>query len=371
MYASIEEQVRAIRGLEAKRPVDPKIIDDAGIRKLAAESFRKDNPRELIAANERLLTALGLLEPSASLEDLYVDLLGSQIAGLYSPDDKQLYVVSRSGNLGPSQKVTFAHEYTHALQDQNFDLSGFELDTIGEGDRAIARLSLIEGDATLVMTLWQIDNLTQAELIQMLGEALNPEATRILEEFPPIIVKSLLFPYTSGLNFTQRLQGRGWEAVNAAFAKPPDSTEQILHPEKYDAGELPVAVDLPADLAARMGDGWSRGLTDRMGEFGLSVWLDEAGDMSTRDAATAAAGWGGDQVVLLDGPQQRWAVVMRTAWDTAQDAAEFESAVAPVVQGLDGSGAVFIGAGGTERWIVLASNDQGLQRLANVLGLAG
>jgi hypothetical protein len=108
-----------------------------------------------------------------------------------------------------------------------------------------------------------------------------------------------------------------------------------------------------------------------MGEFGLSVWLDEAGDMSTRDAATAAAGWGGDQVVLLDGPQQRWAVVMRTAWDTAQDAAEFESAVAPVVQGLDGSGAVFIGAGGTERWIVLASNDQGLQRLANVLGLAG
>src|SRR5215216_3121942 len=120
VYAAIEPQVRAIRSLEAKAPVDPKVLDDAGIKKFVADSFKEDNPPEVIEANERMLKLMGLIEPDASLGDLYIDLLGSQVAGLYSPDDKQLYVVSKSGALGPTEKTTFAHEYTHALQDQNF-----------------------------------------------------------------------------------------------------------------------------------------------------------------------------------------------------------------------------------------------------------
>ena len=151
VYATIEEQVRAIRGLPAKTAVDPKILDEAALKKLTEDSFRKDNPESLIAANERLLKMLRLLAADASLEDLYLELLRSQVAGLYSPDDKQLYVVSRTGGLGPAEKTTFAHEYTHALQDQTFDLSRMDLDQIGEGDRALGRLALIEGDATLVM----------------------------------------------------------------------------------------------------------------------------------------------------------------------------------------------------------------------------
>ncbi|MEO5941629.1 MAG: hypothetical protein ABIZ72_11360, partial [Candidatus Limnocylindrales bacterium] len=252
VYARIEDQVVAIRGLRPTVKVDPKVLDDAGIKKYVADSFAKDNPADVLAANERALKAFGLLPGDASLSDLYIKLLGSQVAGLYSPDDKQLYVVSRSGGLGPAEKTTFAHEFNHALQDQNFDLGALKLDEIGQGDRSFARLALVEGDATLLMSLWQIQNLSQAELGQLLVGAGTDPGTQVLLDMPPVLRESLLFPYTSGLGFVQGIQaGGGWAAVNAAFARPPASTEQILHPEKYAGGEAPIAVMLPKDLAAR------------------------------------------------------------------------------------------------------------------------
>ena len=100
IYAAIEPQVVEIRGLTPKASVEPQLLDSAGLKELVSASFAKDNPPEIIAANGRLLKMLGLLDPAASLGDLYIELLGSQVAGLYNPDDKRLYVVSRSGAIG-------------------------------------------------------------------------------------------------------------------------------------------------------------------------------------------------------------------------------------------------------------------------------
>jgi hypothetical protein len=367
-YAKIEEQVRAIRGLEAKTPVDPVVLDDAGIKKLTADGFRKDNPKELVDANERLLKGLGLLPADASLEDMYVEMLGSQVAGLYSPDDKALYVVSRSGKLGPTEKTTFAHEYTHALQDQNFDIKNLDLDEVGEGDRAIARLSLVEGDATLVMSLWQLQGLNQTELLQLIGESLNPQVMGSLDNMPPILRESLLFPYTSGLAFVQALQIGGWDKVNEVFAKPPASTEQVIHPEKYAMGEAPVDVALPPDLAAKMGSGWKVGLEDTFGEFQLRVWLEQANAASGGASATdAAAGWGGDRIVLLDGPSGARAIALKTAWDTPADATAFAAAAENVVQGL-GSGKVIPGSDGKTVTVLLGSSSSVVDDLGSALG---
>lgn len=373
VYAAIEPQVVEIRGLTPKASVEPKLLDDAGIKKLVNDSFSKDNPPEIVAANGRLLITLGLLDPTASLEDLYIELLGSQVAGLYNPDDKQLYVVSKSGGLGPTEKVTFAHEYTHALQDQTFNLKGLALDQIGEGDRAIARLSLVEGDATLLMSYWATAHLTQAETFQMLGESLDPETTRVLTEMPAVLRESLLFPYTSGLSFVQGLQlPGGWQAVNDAFAKPPASTEQVLHPDKYAAGEAPVVVDLPDDLAKRLGAGWKVGLEDTLGEFQLRVWLANAGGgKAAANSLTAADGWGGDRVALIDGPAGATAVAMSTTWDTAADAAEFATAARLVVSGLADPGDVLAPTDGKTVTVVIASTTDLVGRVENVLGLAG
>ena len=366
-YETIEQQVLAIRGLQAKQPVDPVVLDDAGIKRVTSEGFEKDNPKELVDANERLLKGLGLLAADEDLGDLYVELLGDQVAGLYSPDDKSLYVVSRSGKLGPTEKTTFAHEYTHALQDQNFDLSSLKLDEVGESDRAIGRLALVEGDATLVMSNWQLQHLTQNELFQLLGESLNPELTAGLEKMPPILRDSLMFPYTTGLVFTQALQLMGWDAVNNAYANPPNSTEQVMHPEKYLMREEPVDVDLADDLAAKMGDGWTVGLEDTLGEFQLKTWLDQQpAAAGGPKACDAAAGWGGDRVMLLDGPDGRWAVALETAWDTAQDATEFGQAATPIVTKLDGT--LTPGSDGKTATILLASDDATRGSLQAALG---
>ncbi len=372
VYQQIEDQVVAIRELQPKAPVHPTVLDDAGIKKFVADGFDKDNPPALIAANERVYKALGLLPADANLKDLYVKLLGSQVAGLYNPDDKKLYVVSKSGALGPIEKSTFSHEFTHALQDQNFDLGSLKLDEVGQGDRSFGRLSLVEGDATLSMSYWQLKNLSQAEFGQMLQAASADPSTKDLMAMPAILRESLLFPYSQGLAFVQGLQGQGgWQAVDAAFAKPPASSEQVMHPEKYASGEMPIAVTLPKDLPTRLGSGWSTALEDTFGEFQLGVWLKQNTAISAADAKAAAAGWGGDRIAVVNGPDGAWGVVLRTAWDTPADAEEFEKAAGPIVSGLSQWAALLPGAGGTERWVVVASDQTTLSRLAGVLGLAG
>ena len=112
---------------------------------------------------------------------------------------------------------------------------------------------------------------------------------------PAILRESLLFPYVQGMTFVQSQAAGGWQAVNDAYADLPASTEQILHPEAYAAGELPIDVELPDDLGARMGDGWSVGLEDTFGEFQLKIWLDQAASTAGpaprwRRAAGAATG---------------------------------------------------------------------------------
>ena len=372
IYDPIEEQILAIRGLKAKAPVEPQVVDEAGIRKLTSESFTKDNPADLIAANERILKAFGLLAADASLGDLYIELLGSQVAGLYNPDTKQLYVVSKSGGIGVTEKSTYAHEFNHALQDQNFDISTLKLDEVGQGDRSFARLAVVEGDATLAMSYWQIQHLTQAELGEMVAGAGNDPGTKALLAMPPILRESLLFPYIQGLTFVQGIQGvGGWSAVNAVYASPPASTEQILHPEKYAAREAPVAVTLPADLASRLGTDWRIAFEDAFGEFQMGVWLRGNTALPSGAARDAAAGWGGDRVAVLNGPNGAWSVVLRTAWDTEADAQEFEAAAAALVDGLASPASLLPGAGAIERWVIVGSDDQTLNAVAGALGVAG
>jgi hypothetical protein len=372
IYESVEEQVVAIRGLTAKAPVTPNLLDEAGIRKLTSETFAEDNPAAVIAANERIYKAFGLLPADASLAALYVELLGSQVAGLYDPDDKKLYVVSKSGAIRATEKSTFAHEFTHALQDQNFDLGSLELDEVGQGDRTYGRLAVVEGDATLSMSYWQIQNLSQGELGELIANATNDPSTKALLAMPAILRESLIFPYIQGLTFVQGIQGTGgWAAVDATYAAPPASTEQILHPEKYAAREAPLAVVLPADLATRLGAGWKVDFQDVFGEFQLGVWLRANAALGAGPANDAAAGWGGDRIAVLSGPNGGWAVALRTAWDTDADAAAFESAAAPLVDTLASPGALLPGAGGTERWVVIGSDDANLNAVAGALGLAG
>ena len=160
-------------------------------------------------------------------------------------------------------------------------------------------------------------NLTATELIQVAAEAADPATLAVLASMPPILLETSLFPYQAGATFVAGLRADGgYASLNAAFAKPPASTAQILHPEKYASGEGPVPVALPDDLAALFGAGWTEFATDTLGELQTRVWLKQGG-VAGDAARTAADGWGGDRMILVRGPDGTSSVlVYASTWDT-------------------------------------------------------
>ena len=371
VYARIEDQVQTIRGLTAASVLDPVVLDAPALEAVLREQFTRDNPPALVAATQRVDRALGLIPADASLQDLELQLLSGQVIGFYDPKTKKMSVKSVSGGLGVIEQITFAHEYDHALQDQHFDLTKLGTDAPDQGDRSLARLSLAEGDATILMSDWAQTALTAVQLLQYLQESNVSSQTATLDKFPAALKAQLLFPYTSGVTFVQGLENKGgWEAVNQAYGQPPDSTEQILHPEKYVAREEPIKVTIPADLATRLGGGWSVDFQDTFGEFGLRTWLQDAGGLDPTVASAAADGWGGDRVVLVSHGDS-FAIAMQTVWDTADDATAFAAAAQTTRAKLAGSSAL-IDPGTTNRVTVFVASDSAtITRLAAALGLAG
>jgi hypothetical protein len=369
IYEQINAQVRAIRGLEEKQPVEPNIVSQEQLNEVIRTSFDTDYPPEQVAADEQLYHGLGLLPEEQKLADVYVDLLESQVAGLYDPITKELYVLSKGGGVGGVEKVYYSHEYDHALQDQNFDLRAYTDGLEGQSDRLMARQSLVEGDAYVLMQQWLQGNLTPDELAEVMAAALDPEALNALQGVPPIVQAQILFSAIQGTQFVTGMQADGgWPAVDQAFSSPPESTEQVLHPEIYARGEDPIAVDLPDDMAATLGSGWGVVTEDTLGEYQTSIWL---GAPNIAAATDGAAGWGGDRIAMLSGPDDAWAIAWRTIWDSPADATEFETVAETAVTKAGGPGVVLPGIGGTTRWVVIGSDDAALGTVSNALGLAG
>jgi hypothetical protein len=373
VYTQIEGEVESIRGLRAKAPVARKVLDPAGMTKVVTDELEEGTDPVAQKATERALKALGLLPADASLQQLYLELLTSQVAGLYDPATKTMYVLSKAGAPGPVERVTFAHEFDHALQDQNFGHENLNVDQVGEGDRDLAHLSVAEGDATLLMSLWAGQHLTPAETLELLAASSDPKQLETLRTMPSILRETLLFPYQTGLAFISGLQASGgWDAVNGAFTRPPDSTEQLLHPEKYASREAVLPVDVPEDLAARLGTGWTLPLTDSLGEFQTRIWLRDVGKLAEINATNAAAGWGGDRLLVAEGPDGAWAVALVTRWDTPNDASAFEGAARTTVATLAGGGRVAevrTSADGLVL-VLIGENVQMVGRLASALGVA-
>ena len=371
IYDAVEAQVQALRGLAAVRPVPRQLISGDELRTMLTKEFDDETPPAYLAAQERLYKALGLIKPDASLRTLTLDLLSGGVAAFYRDDQGRIYVRSSSGTPGPTERFYFSHEYDHALQDQHFSVFKDQKGILDQSDRIIARQAVYEGDASLAMAQWAAGNLQVGELLEVLGASANPEASAALAGAPAILRAPLEFPYTTGLNFVSAAYGQGqWPAVDAFYGRMPASTEQILHPDKYTANEAPVSVAMPADLAKRLGPGWSVPLQDTFGELQLGIWLQEGGvDQAT--ATAAAAGWGGDRLAVLEGPAGAWAIAMQTAWDTDADAAAFETAATTALGKAQGVSRVLPGAGGKTRWVLVADGAGTLQKVAGALGLAG
>jgi hypothetical protein len=334
-YARIESQVEAIRGLQRTSTVTPDLLDSAGVRDWLTKANTAQTNHVALANETKLFVHLGLLPAGSDLEQMELDLQAGQVVGFYDPLSKGLYILSDSGGVGPVQKITFSHEYTHALQDQVFGLDKLAIDTTDQGDRDLARTALVEGDATLAMTLWSTKNMSIPDLLAVVGDSSSAAQTDQLAKAPTILRESLLFPYMGGLAFVQSMYDKGgWAAVDQLYANPPDSTAQILHPDLYSKKVKPVAVSVPAVPTAL--SGWKLTMQDTLGELQLRIWLEgeNPSTVVTTAAASTASAWAGDRAGLYEGPNGAWAVVLKTQWGTAAGATAFANAVPAALKGL-------------------------------------
>lgn len=331
ILAEIEERVEEIRGLEAADIGPPDLITREELGEELRQIFDEEYPVEEREQDNVALRAFGLLEPGQDVAELQLQLLGDGVLGFYDDNEKRMVIVTDAG-LDALAKVTYAHEYTHALQDAAFGLDLLEIDTPGEDDRGLARLALQEGDANTTMLAWAFANLTQAEILELQQMPL-PDTTVI----PYWMVAQLDFPYSFGQFWVVALAGGDvlapdFSAVDAAFADPPTSTEQIIHIEKWEPREEPIPVELP-DLAAALGGGWEEVDSTPVGEASIRIVLEHFG-VPLADAGLAADGWGGDRSLVVARADGEFALVWRLAWDDPADGAEFVQAYETVVAAL-------------------------------------
>lgn len=356
-----------LRQLSILRPVQSSTQSRTEIERAVVKNLDEDvSPADMHAA-EVTLKKLGLVPQDFQYRALMTRLLTEQVAGYYEPKTRQFHLADWIDIDG--QKPIMAHELTHALQDQHFDLRRFEHWPKGDSDAELAAHALIEGDATLAMVLYVSSNPMRA-LTFLKSMGATGVDTKELDQAPRVLRDSLLFPYQEGLNWTRALYKQGgWAEVSQAFQTLPQSTEQILHPEKYFAHEAPVKVTLP-DITSLLNSGsaktsarwavssaqnssrithhsspmvnsdslptvhgtlptvsWKRLAYDVNGEWGTYLLLDQF-LKSPAESHRAAAGWAGDRYAVYESSSGQVVYVSVSTWDTDNDAREFFEAYA-------------------------------------------
>jgi len=350
----VEGQVQEIRGLEftERVPVDAASHDD--LVKGLIQSFDTSYPARMYDRRSRAWQTIGVVPPGTSIRRSIERFAGSQVIGYYDPLSGQLVFIGTEDPT-PVQKVTLAHELTHALDDQHFRLD--RLNTLESecADEAFqAALGAVEGDATYFMIVYAQRFLTLDEQLELgLGNA--PSTTGI----PPFVVELQTWPYTAGLSFIEAMDRRGGtEAINGAMESFPVSTEQVIHPERYP-NDAPTPVNVE-DLSSELGPGWTDLDVMGVGEAFLSIMLGLRLPPVTAEAA--AAGWdGGTYRAWSDG--EHVALVLSTVWDAPRDAAEFASATQQWLGSREGRSASVLPVEGQGVTVLFASDAASLASL--------
>jgi hypothetical protein len=330
---AVTGSVPAVRELQPTRAVPYELITREQFQANLTELNDADVPPAVRAAEARLYKRLGLLPADADMEALLNQLYGAQVLAYYNPQDGKFYIIKRDQPFNATDKLVVAHEYTHALQDQHFDLKDNTISDNSEGDAQLAQLAVIEGDATLTSQLWATANLNFGDMIQLLVDGFSQLDQSSLDGIPLVLTRQLEFPYTEGFAFATALHDRGgYDDINAAITTPPASTEQILHPDKYFAHEAAIDVSMP-DISSSLGPGWSLAYEQTMGE--LLIQILAAGGKAPPGYlpglpvdwphADVAAGWNGDRLNMYENVDGQWLIGWQTDWDTQADAIAFRA----------------------------------------------
>jgi hypothetical protein len=327
----LQQDVIGVRQLMPDETIYRNTLSPDELRERVVNDFFADYTEDDIQRDTLLYALLGVIEPDFDLYGFIIDLYSEQIAGFYDDETKEMVVV-QGGDFGGPERMTYAHEFTHLLQDQNYDFeNGLKLndELLDENmDRYAAIQSLVEGDAVMSEYLWYQDFATDADNMDVQQFSMEM-VTPIYDQAPPFIQNELLFPYQFGLDFVHSVySAQGWEGVAALYENPPQSTEQILHPERYP-DDLPITVTLE-DNTSLLPFGWRKLHESTMGEEYLYLLLNGGVKDGYTDVSTvweAVKGWGGDRYQLYIHDDSGAVVfVLKIVWDSEQDAEEFSAA---------------------------------------------
>jgi hypothetical protein len=325
IVADIAREVERLRELRAKRPIEATPLTPAVLDKLLEKEIGDRYSDEQFRGWELMLKHLGLIPEAMELRLFIRALYAEQIAGIYDDDTKKLYVSDKFDLENTMAKVILAHEICHALQDQNFNLTSSPLHLKDNDDREAAALSVVEGDATILMADYLRENASWRLLLELPG--LMTMDQKVLASAPKYVNDSLVFPYLQGMTFVMHFMIEwGPEARDRLLRNLPRSTEQILHPEKYAGSQKDEPTDIALDTVTSSslfpaGNHYS----NVAGEAGVRFALAER--LPEEQAETAAEGWDGDRIVFGGRPDGDYALAWLSIWDSNNDAWEFEMAL--------------------------------------------
>jgi hypothetical protein len=376
----VETGIQKLRGLDftAEVPVVVKTREQA--RQIMIKEIERDHSDEQLRIGGETGAMTGLYPPGMDLKAETLKLLTDQIAGFYNPDDKEMVLVrGGSGNRGVwtdiadffaqrdiAGEMILAHELTHALQDQHFQINEMLKRVKDNDDKSLALKCVAEGDATLAGFGYVAGRIDQKSIDLLTAQlAALPETFAKTSKGVPVSISTpLLFQYSGGVRFVGEAWRRGgWAGVNALYHNPPTSTQEIMQPKLYfDHLSPPAQIEL-SGYAAMLKD-WKKIDDDTYGELLLKLTLER--NLPQRPAALQTiTRWAGDRIITLQNGKALtllWIVVFRDTASADEFAASYDTLLGHLpgennLYGIEAHGSavlVVIGAGAA-RFAALAS----------------
>ncbi len=354
----IRVQVEELRGRAFQRDVAVRLMDKEGLVQVLLDEFAEDYSDQKIAGIDVTARMLGLLPPDADYKQATLDFVRDQVGGFYLPGTDTFYLMESF--TGGVAKVILSHELTHALDDQHFDLDASLQARLGNSDAALAFMAVVEGTASVLMTQWATQHVVDGEISMADMQEADRAQAQSLEDAPRYLWLPLLAPYIAGMQFLveeDSVLAAGMKIARAArdgtpipydeaYADPPRSSEQVLHPEKYwDPAQRDEPRQIEFALEGDLPEGWEILHEDVLGELVLGIltvpYSERGGVTMSQEAVMgvaythdASAGWGGDRVALLGHEDQRFLRLV-TVWDSPRDAGEFYGAMLVLLPDLE------------------------------------
>jgi hypothetical protein len=287
--------VSSLRELPALGPVKGRVISRDQMVARVEHELDTEIPPAVVSASGEILFALGTVPASFDYRRGLLDVMRAELLGFYEPHEKTMFLGADLH--GQELDATLWHELVHALQDQHYGLEKLLDFSEDAGDWQGAVHALAEGDATSAMldAMFAPKGLRAPDLSDSVMDLQGALSTGVVQQVPAIIKRSVVAPYVDGLSFVNAVRRRGgWPAVDAVWRRLPTSTEQILHPEKYEAHE---AAEVLPRLVPNASGPPQQTYSDIYGEETLRILFEEW--MPARAAHDAASGWAGDRVTVF------------------------------------------------------------------------